>query len=723
VFTAVQNEAIAQARSRAAAFREGLAASEGCVDINDCGYIDEENPCKNAATCQDVGAGMFQCECVDGWTDSTCDVNVNECMSKDTNTCSIFANCIDKDPNVDGMQYECECKFGFAGDGETCTDVNDCVIIKDGTRHQRCAEHGFCTDQGAGFYTCKCDEGFHGQDCDMDVNECVTGDNKCGRNANCVNTDGAYECECKSGFAGDPTILDGSDMGCVDIDDCNLQNAPCKNGGLCRDMGLGSFVCECADGWSDARCDFDVNECAEGYPNECHKDSLCVNTLGSYECECLPGFTEESGGDGEMQCIDIDDCATDNGGCRNGATCHNHPGPMRTCDCAEGYKGCGDPFCETDCNECETVEPCHPSASCTVDPPLFSCQCNAEFYGDGFTCQECDTCADGYKQVKNCSPTSNRVCSNIDECAINEDNCAENAGCRDLPGSFECQCQPGYWGDGVQGQQGCTECTVCQAGFHETVPCTATSDRQCQVNLPTGDYLIESEAGAEGSRQCLAILRDEWFPTRVNYGNSDKFCGFAVPDGTNPLEVASSHAEVKWSLRALNNNEPTSDSELYTISHANMDSSTDGPARCMYFGSLGSDVYPTLTSCVDYEDALSCPWGTGEFCGYNPRGQAGGAKSSALMRKKNLIRDGTAVFKIKPVKMSEGKYIIMAMNRAKTDFHSCIAFEEQGAATHPSRYNWGNGDDWCGVGDWEGYGKEMALLNNKQAVFIFTNIA
>merc|ERR1712138_127364 len=84
-----------------------------------------------------------------------------------------------------------------------------------------------------------------------------------------------------------------------------------------------------------------------------------------------------------------------------------------------------------------------------------------------------------------------------------------------------------------------------------------------------------------------------------------------------------------------------------------------------------------------------------------------------------------AVFKITPVKLNANKYIIQNAAKGNTNYEGdalweCLAFEKNGAATNPSRYNWGNGDSWCGVGDWEGLGKDVALMNNKQAVFILT---
>lgn len=39
--------------------------------------------------------------------------------------------------------------------------------------------------------------------CLSDINEC-DGENDCGENAVCKNTEGAYKCECKKGFDGEP---------------------------------------------------------------------------------------------------------------------------------------------------------------------------------------------------------------------------------------------------------------------------------------------------------------------------------------------------------------------------------------------------------------------------------------------------------------------------------------------------------------------------------------
>lgn len=45
--------------------------------------------------------------------------------------------------------------------------------------------------------------------------------------------------------------------------------------------------CSCKDGWENTTCSDDVNECDSF---SCPLNSTCVNSLGSFECVCDPGF-------------------------------------------------------------------------------------------------------------------------------------------------------------------------------------------------------------------------------------------------------------------------------------------------------------------------------------------------------------------------------------------------------------------------------------------------
>ena len=46
--------------------------------------------------------------------------------------------------------------------------------------------------------------------------------------------------------------------------------------------------CVCDKGWKGATCNRDVDECLS---HPCLNGGICVNTLGSFRCECRPGFT------------------------------------------------------------------------------------------------------------------------------------------------------------------------------------------------------------------------------------------------------------------------------------------------------------------------------------------------------------------------------------------------------------------------------------------------
>lgn len=146
-------------------------------------------------------------------------------------------------------------------------------------------------------------------------------------------------------------------------------------------------------------------------------NAACTNTASGPSCACNPGFT----GNG-LQCTDLNECLTSNGGCGMNATCTNTPG-SRTCACNTGYSGNG--FNCTDINECSGTSPCNVNATCLNFSGSFLCLCNLGWTGDGITCTD------------------------VNECATDAGGCHPFAGvCTNLPGSRACSCAPGYSGDG-----------------------------------------------------------------------------------------------------------------------------------------------------------------------------------------------------------------------------------------------------------------------------------
>ncbi|KAF7668534.1 hypothetical protein LDENG_00003110 [Lucifuga dentata] len=67
---------------------------------------------------------------------------------------------------------------------------------------------------------------------------------------------------------------------------------PCMNGGMCVSYEGRQFTCHCQQAWTGLTCNMDVDECEQ---DPCPFSSRCVNTRGSFSCECPLGFDLEDG--------------------------------------------------------------------------------------------------------------------------------------------------------------------------------------------------------------------------------------------------------------------------------------------------------------------------------------------------------------------------------------------------------------------------------------------
>jgi hypothetical protein len=100
--------------------------------------------------------------------------------------------------------------------------------------------------------------------------------------------------------------------------------------------------CVCAAGYSDTHGDGtvceDIDECATDNGG-CDALVECKNTDGSFHCGTCPDGYEEAAG----ECVDIDECATDNGGCDALVECKNTDGGRSCGDCPD--LNCGGTCC------------------------------------------------------------------------------------------------------------------------------------------------------------------------------------------------------------------------------------------------------------------------------------------------------------------------------------------------------------------------------------------
>ena len=215
----------------------------------------------------------------------------------------------------------------------------------------------------------------------------------------------------------------------------------------------------------------DENECDTA---PCNINANCVNTVGSFTCQCKTGYqtdnntatdttivlddytdynydtvllqdyTGNNTADNTVNCIDINECASsDNNNCHNNATCTNTDGSF-SCACDTGYDGNG-VNC-TDIDECVSIDDngnsihnCHNNATCTNTDGSFSCACDTGYAGNGVNCTDIDECV------------------TVDADGNLLHNCHINATCTNTDGSFSCACDTGYNGNGVN----CTDIDEC----------------------------------------------------------------------------------------------------------------------------------------------------------------------------------------------------------------------------------------------------------------------
>ncbi|XP_071132432.1 uncharacterized protein [Mytilus edulis] len=266
--------------------------------------------------------------------------------------------------------------------------------------------------------------------------------------------------------------------------------------------------------------------CALGYTTESSgttSSTLCYKTcnIGNYydkrllDCKpCERGYYQDE--TGKTTCKSCGNGqTTENTGstsvtyCQNSCRAGTELSVSGTCElCAQGtYK--------SDDSQ-DTCQPC-PYGFSTQNKGATSVQqcsvvsCPPDYKYDSTT-EKCVVCPPGYHQPyqgqSSCIPCTKfdsgiTKCSTgeIDECAIHQDNCDDNAECKDTTDSFECQCKFGFKGNGT------TCIDKCIGACYGYIACIIDNSGEPQCKQDTSDtFPLIAVAGGGASFVLIIIL-------------------------------------------------------------------------------------------------------------------------------------------------------------------------------------------------------------------------
>uniref|UniRef100_A0A3P8TW60 Latent-transforming growth factor beta-binding protein 1 n=1 Tax=Amphiprion percula TaxID=161767 RepID=A0A3P8TW60_AMPPE len=431
------------------------AQRTNCQDVNEC--VQTAGVC-SVGKCVN-SAGSFRCVCPSGYKNNN---QQNDCQDIDEcqqNPCS-NGRC----DNTPGS-YRCVCRLGYRLTGNTCTDIDEC-------RQAPCS-NGRC-ENTPGSYRCVCRH-----DACPDVDECLKV-GVCDAERVCVNTVGSFRCDCQPGYRTSGLGRQCRDF-CFSRGEC--VNTPgsftcvCSRGFTlnvsvmtvqqCPEPSASqgefhpylvpprSFLTTSATSATDTDVDSPessgsvfgcINElfliisvnnyyvfCAD--VDECLKsgicsDGRCLNTEGSFQCQCETGFTanpEKNACLGTpvnrlisnelLSLADVDECVSSGGSVCGSQRCENTIGSYRCLtSCEPGYQATLGGGC-VDVNECGNTTVCGEHAFCQNLIGTYLCVCD-----QGFT-----------------STVDGKACEDEDECVSLPGVCG-SARCENMEGSFMCEC-------------------------------------------------------------------------------------------------------------------------------------------------------------------------------------------------------------------------------------------------------------------------------------------
>lgn len=252
--------------------------------------------CENGGILQST-----MCQCLQGYSGSCCELDVDECANAN-------GGCQHKCVNEIGS-FKCECFAGFElNDMNVCKDIDECSVGNGGCDN-------LCMNY-YGSHVCGCIPPkileMDGRSCSSE-NHCVTDPDAVHCEHGCVIHNNQFKCECPEGFT-----LNESNFECDDIDECQSNPMFCAGGTCISGRGPNKALCNCGIGRgldSDGEKCIDVDECKAGISQCSH---TCVNKNAGHVCLCPAGMII---GKDHKTCEDENECLRDPPPCSH--SCHD----------------------------------------------------------------------------------------------------------------------------------------------------------------------------------------------------------------------------------------------------------------------------------------------------------------------------------------------------------------------------------------------------------------
>lgn len=224
-------------------------------------------------------------ECPDGFGGINCKDNVDECKGLSYPCAGGITHgsfCVDYNPPE---KFKCGCRPGYDAVLPDAIDIKDPVPVE--WRPLNCLPRNVCVDF-------LCHEDATCSISSTNTARCVCNDILTG--------DGITNCSFpnKTGITKPPSRQQWRT--CIVDSDCNkLKNSACVDG-----------LCNCKAGFylsnGKGQC-VNENECADGFPNDCHQNAVCTDTEGSYTCSCKDGYQDFNPNDAPGTiCAQINEC-------------------------------------------------------------------------------------------------------------------------------------------------------------------------------------------------------------------------------------------------------------------------------------------------------------------------------------------------------------------------------------------------------------------------------